>query len=130
MLTEMRLQIDDSILLSLKESKTTFIKEMLFQHAIQSYRKHKLSLGKAAELAGYTRLEFIRKLQAENEPIFDYDEALKPPRILFKSNMYKSCIQCHRNGRKISKRGGDHHEMSCVWIYNEIYDHRSALQIN
>ena len=38
MLTEMRLQIDDSILLSLKESKTTFI--------------------------------------AENEPIFDYDEAL------------------------------------------------------
>ncbi len=35
-----------------------------------------LSLGKAAELAGYTRLEFIRKLQAENEPIFDYDEAL------------------------------------------------------
>ncbi len=49
---------------------------MLFQHAIQLYRKHKLSLGKAAELAGYTRLEFIRKLQAENEPIFDYDEAL------------------------------------------------------
>ena len=76
MLTEMRLQIDDSILLSLKESKVTFIKEMLFQHAIQLYRKHKLSLGKAAELAGYTRLEFIRKLQAENEPIFDYDEAL------------------------------------------------------
>ena len=35
-----------------------------------------LSLGKAAELAGYTRLEFTRKLQAENEPIFDYDEAL------------------------------------------------------
>jgi len=31
---------------------------------------------KAAKLAGYTRLEFIRKLQAENEPIFDYDEAL------------------------------------------------------
>jgi predicted HTH domain antitoxin len=97
MLTEMRLQIDDSILLSLKESKTTFIKEMLFQHAIQLYRKHKLSMGKAAELAGYTRLEFIRKLQAKNEPIFDYDEALKPPRILFKSNIYESCIQCHTN---------------------------------
>ena len=76
MLTEIRLQIDDSILLSLKEGKDIFIKEMLFQHALRLYRKHKLSLGKAAELAGYTRLEFIRKLQAENEPIFDYDEAL------------------------------------------------------
>ncbi|MEA1901555.1 MAG: UPF0175 family protein [Thermodesulfobacteriota bacterium] len=38
---------------------------MLFQHAIQLYRKHKLSLGKAAELAGYTRLGFIRKLKAK-----------------------------------------------------------------
>ena len=39
MLTEMRLRIDDSILLSLKESKGTFIKEMLFQHAIQVISK-------------------------------------------------------------------------------------------
>jgi predicted HTH domain antitoxin len=49
---------------------------MLFQYAIWLYRIQKLSLGKAAELAEYTRLAFIQKLQAENEPIFDYDEAL------------------------------------------------------
>ena len=49
---------------------------MLFQYALWLYRTQKLSLGKAAELAGYTRLAFIQKLQAENEPIFDYDEAL------------------------------------------------------
>ena len=76
MLTEIRLQIDDSILLSLKEQKETFAKAMLFQYALWLYRMQKLSLGKAAELAGYTRMAFIQKLQVENEPIFDYDGAL------------------------------------------------------
>ena len=76
MLTEIRFQIDDSILLSLKEKKETFAKDMLFQYALWLYQTQKLSLGKAAELAGYTRLAFIQKLQAENEPIFDYDGVL------------------------------------------------------
>jgi len=65
MLTEIRLHIDDSILLSLKEEKDMFAKDMLFHHALRLYRKHKLSLGKAAELAGYTRLAFIQKLQRD-----------------------------------------------------------------
>lgn len=76
MLTEIRLQIDDSILLSLKEQKETFTKAMLFQYALWLYRRQKLSLGKAAELAGYTRFAFIQKLQADNEPIFEYDGTL------------------------------------------------------
>jgi predicted HTH domain antitoxin len=76
MITEIRLHIDDSIFLSLKEEKETFTKDMLFEYALRLYRKHKLSLGKAAELAGYTRLEFIQKLQVEQEPIFDYDAAM------------------------------------------------------
>jgi len=76
MLTEIRFQIDDSILLSLKEQKETFAKSMLFQYALWLYRAQKLSLGKAAELAGYTRLAFVQKLQAKNEPIFEYDETL------------------------------------------------------
>ena len=36
------------------------------------YRKQKLSLGKAAELAGYSKLDFIERLKQENEAIFDY----------------------------------------------------------
>ena len=76
MLTEIRLHIDDSIFLSLKEEKEQFAQEMLFHHALWLYRQHKLSLGKAAELAGYTRLEFIQQLQAAREPIFEYDTAL------------------------------------------------------
>jgi len=76
MLTEIRFQIDDSILLSLKEHKETFTNAMLFRYALWLYRGQKLSLGKAAELAGYNRIDFIKKLQAENESIFDYDSAL------------------------------------------------------
>ena len=37
------------------------------------YRKNRLSLGKAAELAGYSKLDFIEKLKLENEPVFDYN---------------------------------------------------------
>jgi predicted HTH domain antitoxin len=76
MLTEIRLHIDDSIFLSLKEEKEEFAQDMLFHHALWLYRQHKLSLGKAAELAGYTRIEFIQQLQAVREPIFDYDEEM------------------------------------------------------
>jgi predicted HTH domain antitoxin len=72
--TEINIEIDNSILYTLKESKKEFKKELLFNNALVLYRKNKLSLGKAAELAGYSRLDFIKKLQDEGEPIFDYDE--------------------------------------------------------
>ncbi len=70
------LDIDDSILLSLKAPKHEFIKLLRFQTALACYRQNKLSLGKAAELAGYTRLDFIDKLRLENQPIFDYEPEL------------------------------------------------------
>lgn len=73
MLTEICLNVDNSVFLALKEEKNDFIKNMLFSHALSLYRRNKLSLGKAAELAGYDRLDFIQRLKAEDEAIFDYD---------------------------------------------------------
>ncbi len=70
------LDIDDSILLSLKAPKSEFINILRFQTALALYQQNKLSLGKAAELAGYTRLDFIDKLRLENQPIFDYEPEL------------------------------------------------------
>ena len=70
--TELKIKISDSILLTLKEEKEEFIREMLFNNALVLYRKRKLSLGKAAELAGYDKIDFIKKLQEEKEPVFDY----------------------------------------------------------
>jgi predicted HTH domain antitoxin len=73
MLTNVCFNIDHSIFLSLKVEKEYFVKDMLFFYALTLYRNNKLSLGKAAELAGYDRLDFIQRLKAENEPIFDDD---------------------------------------------------------
>lgn len=66
--------VNENILLSLKETKDEFTKEIQFLSALLLYRKRKLSLGKAAELAGYNKLEFIEKLNSESEFIFDYKE--------------------------------------------------------
>ena len=70
------INISDDLLITLKEQQEEFIKTMLFHHALMLYRKNKLSLGKAAELAGYDRLGFIQKLQIENEEIFNYEATL------------------------------------------------------
>ena len=75
MIAELYVKVDESILLSLKKGKEEFAKEMLFNNALLLYRRNRLSLGKAAQLAGYDRIDFIRKLQEEGEPIFDYDDA-------------------------------------------------------
>lgn len=66
--------VKEGILTSLKETKDEFTKEVLFLSALLFYRKRKLSLGKAADLAGYSKAEFIIKLQEEKEYIFDYSE--------------------------------------------------------
>jgi predicted HTH domain antitoxin len=73
---QLTLTIPDNFLITIKEKKEDFIKTMLFNHALMLYRKNKLSLGKAAELAGYDKLTFIQKLQLENEPIYDYEPEL------------------------------------------------------
>lgn len=73
---QLTINIPDNFLISVKEKQEDFIKTMLFNHALALYRKNKLSLGKAAELAGYDKLSFIQKLQFENEPIYDYEPEL------------------------------------------------------
>lgn len=66
--------IKENILLSLKETKEQFTQDLLYLSALMLYRKKRLSLGKAAELAGYGKLDFIERLKIDNEPIFDYSE--------------------------------------------------------
>ncbi|MCK4764986.1 MAG: UPF0175 family protein [Candidatus Aminicenantes bacterium] len=73
---EIKLNIDETILLSMKEKKEEFEKILLFYTAFSLYRKGKLSLGRAAQLANSNRLDFIKKIQEEDEYIFDYDKDL------------------------------------------------------
>ena len=73
---EIKLDIDASILVAIKEKKDEFKKELLFYTALGLYKKGKLSLGKAAQLCNTNRLEFIKKIQDEGLAIFDYEEDL------------------------------------------------------
>lgn len=66
--------VNDNILFSLKENAQEFTQNLRFLSALMWYRKNKLSLGKAAELAGYNKLDFIERMKVEHEAIFDYSE--------------------------------------------------------
>ena len=66
--------VNDDILLTLKENAQDFTRDIRFFSALTWYRRNKLPLGKAAELAGYSKLDFIERMKLENEPVFDYSE--------------------------------------------------------
>jgi len=66
--------VKESILFSLKESTDEFSQELLYLSAFMLYKRRKLSLGKAAELAGYNKIDFIFKLKTEGEDVFDYND--------------------------------------------------------
>ena len=71
------IEVDESILLSLKESKEDFIYTMKLFTALHLYKKNRLSLGKAAEFVGVDKLKFIEILKEEGA-VFDYkDEEIK-----------------------------------------------------
>ena len=55
--------VKESILFSLKESTDEFSQELLYLSALMLYKRRKLSLGKAADLAGYSKIDFIYKLK-------------------------------------------------------------------
>lgn len=61
--------VADDIAFSLKESAEEFTRDIRFLSALMWYRKNKLSLCKAAELAGCEKLELIERIKLEGEPI-------------------------------------------------------------
>ena len=67
-----QIKIDNSILLSLKDSADELAYKMKLYTAIALYQKRKLSLGKSAQFLGMDRLGFIELLKREDIPIFDY----------------------------------------------------------
>jgi len=67
-----QIQIDNSILLSLKASSEELAYKMKLYTAIALYQKRQLSLGKSAQFLGMDRLSFIELLKQDDIPIFDY----------------------------------------------------------
>ena len=61
------------MLIALNKSKKEFSKELKVSTAIRLYYEIKLTLGKAAQLAGLSRLEFEKLLSVNNQPISNLD---------------------------------------------------------
>lgn len=72
--TELRLHVPDDILYMLNETKNDFIKKMRLYAAMELYRLQKLSMGKASELAGMNKIDFMFELGKCEIPAINYDE--------------------------------------------------------
>jgi predicted HTH domain antitoxin len=65
------IQCPDSVLISLKETPEDFAREATKVIAVKLYEMGKLSSGRAAELAGISRVSFLQSLAEFKAPIFD-----------------------------------------------------------
>ena len=66
-------EIPDEILYSLNMSSTEFINKMRLYSALQFFKDRKLSLGKAAVLAGMEKVRFAFELGKLEIPLINYD---------------------------------------------------------
>ncbi len=71
---ELKLNVPEEILYTLNESKKEFTNKMKFYAAIELFKEHKLSMGKAAKLAEMNKINFMFELGKHNIPVIDYDE--------------------------------------------------------
>ena len=69
-------EVSQDLLASLKLGSAALAQSIRLLAAIAYFRDKKLSLGKAAQLAGLNRLHFMDLLAKEGIVIFDYDESV------------------------------------------------------
>jgi predicted HTH domain antitoxin len=72
-MTSIQFEIPEDILYSLNENTAEFTQRMRLYSALQLFKDHKLSLGKAAELAGIKKEHFMFELDRYEIPLIDYD---------------------------------------------------------
>ncbi len=68
----MTIQVPFDVLIHLHKTCAEAAQDIRRQAAIRYYQTRQLSLGKAADLAGLTRFEFIDYLRFNGESIFEY----------------------------------------------------------
>lgn len=69
------MEVSQDILAALKVGIHDFTKYVRVVTAVACFQDKKLSLGKAAQLAGYNRLDFLDLLAEKGIVVFDYDES-------------------------------------------------------
>jgi predicted HTH domain antitoxin len=77
-MTDIKFKIPEEILNALNQDKVEFTKQSRLYTALQLFKNHKLSFGKAAELAGLSKDEFLIELDKNNIDYISYNsEELK-----------------------------------------------------
>lgn len=71
---ELTVQVPEDVLYTLNETKKEFTRKMKLYAAVELYRLQKLSMGKAAELAGMNKVDFLFELGRCGIPAINYDE--------------------------------------------------------
>ncbi len=71
---ELKLNVPEEIFYTLNENKKDFSKKIKFYTARELFKEHKLSMGKAAELAEMNKIDFMFELGKYDVPVIDYDE--------------------------------------------------------
>ncbi len=69
---EMKIKMPEEIYLILKKNAVELGRDLLLKAAIQYYVQNQLSLARAANMCGLSRLEFIDVLNSLNIPVFNY----------------------------------------------------------
>lgn len=69
-------EVSQDILAALKVDSSELAQKMRLLSAITYFQEKKLSLGKAAELAGINLLDFMDVLSQRGLVIFDYDQSV------------------------------------------------------
>jgi predicted HTH domain antitoxin len=72
-MTNVNFEIPEEILYALNENISEFTSQMRLFTALQLFEKHKLSLGKAATLAGISKEHFMVEMDKYGVPLINYD---------------------------------------------------------
>ncbi len=70
-MTTIAVQCPDEVLISLKEDAESFGRDIALTAAMKFYELGRLSSGRAAELAGMSRVEFLRRTADFRVPAWD-----------------------------------------------------------
>ena len=73
-MTTITVQCPDEVLISLKEDAETFGRDLALAAAMKFYELGRLSSGRAAELAGIPRVEFLSRAGEFRVPAWDLTE--------------------------------------------------------
>ncbi len=68
------LSIAEDFLLSIKKTPEELVREIVLMAAIKMFELGKLSSGKASELAGISRREFLEKCSMYGVSVFNYSD--------------------------------------------------------